>query len=70
MNNRIVALVEDVKAFNSNMIKKNVIGFVLIKEVKVDVKMVELLLPTEAPLMSNIGILSDAVFMDDVFNRL
>jgi hypothetical protein len=52
------------------MIKKNVIGFVLIKEVKVDVKMVELLLPTEAPLMSNIGILSDAVFMDDVFNRL
>jgi hypothetical protein len=52
------------------MIKQNILGFVLIKQVNLESKTIEVLLPTEAPMMSNIGLISDAVFMDDVIHRI
>jgi len=70
LNNRIIALIEDVPNLSPNIIKKNVIGFLLIKQVNVESKTVELLLPTEAPILSTLGLLSDAVFMDDVIHRM
>ena len=58
------------KGLTSNMIKQNVLGFILIKQVNVESKTIEVLLPTEAPMMSNIGLLSDATFDDDVLHRI
>lgn len=54
LNNRIIALIEDVKTLGSSMISQNIIGFVLIKEVNTETKTVSALLPTEAPIMSEL----------------
>lgn len=71
LNNKIVALIEDdSKTLKSSIISKNVIGFILIKEVNLEAKIVSVLLPTEAPILSTLGVLSDTTFMDDMMNRL
>ncbi|KAI6176244.1 hypothetical protein M3Y97_00777500 [Aphelenchoides bicaudatus] len=70
LNNRIIALIEDVKTIGPSIINHNVIGFVLIKEVNTESKFVSVLLSTEAPIMSTLGLLSDAIFLDDVISRM
>lgn len=70
LNNHVVALVDDVASLSSTLIQHRVVGFVLIKFVNTDTKMVEVLLPAEAPIMSRLGLLNEALFMDDVVERI
>ena len=70
LNNHVVALVDALPSLSSALIRHHVVGFVLIKAVNTETKMVEVLLPAEAPIMSRLGLLNDAIFMDDVVERI